>query len=270
MAGCDPGASPPGDRPPGAGTSLLGKAPARERALPCSLEPAPAWDLEWPAAWEPFPLDDLAGHASEVGPRLLGAILAVEQPGVQPVGPRGVQAVEQSSLVVAARIVEVEAYGGSDDPASHAARGRTRRNGAMFAGAGRLYVYRSYGIHRCANVVTGPPGTAGAVLVRAVSPLLGEASMRARRGAAGGAHLADGPGRLCEALGIELDDDGCDLSGGGRIHLLRGWPASDGAVRQGPRIGITRAVDLPWRWWEEPARSEGVRQPSVDTRPSGG
>jgi len=207
-------------------------------------------------AWEPFPLGALAGHADEVAPRLLGAILTVEDPGEPPAGRR--------SRLVAARIVEVEAYGGSDDPASHAARGRNRRNGTMFAGAGRLYVYRSYGIHRCANVVTGPVGTAGAVLVRAVSPLLGAASMLARRGPAGAAHLADGPGRVCQALGIDLDDDGCDLSGGDRITLLRGWPAPSGALRQGTRIGITKAADLRWRWWEEP-RPEAACRRGVDT-----
>lgn len=210
--------------------------------------------------WEPFPLASLDEHASVVAARLLGAILAVEQPRRS--GPGAV------SWLVAARIVEVEAYGGSDDPASHAARGRTRTNGSMFAGAGTLYVYRSYGIHRCANVVTGPAGEPGAVLVRGVSPLLGEAIMLARRGPAGRAHLADGPGRLCEALGIGLEADGSGLGGAGPIHLLRGWPSLPGSIRQGRRIGITRAADRPWRWWEEPPGTESVGRHPVDA-PSG-
>lgn len=146
---------------------------------------------------------------------------------------------ERTSL----RITETEAYGGADDPASHAHRGLTRRNATMFGPAGRLYVYRSYGLHWCANVVCAPAGVAGAVLIRAGIPVDGAAVMAARRGR--GDHLADGPGRLCQALGIEGSLDGSDLARG-PVRLL--GPAASGSVRATPRIGIRRGADVPWRF----------------------
>lgn len=151
------------------------------------------------------------------------------------------------------RIVETEAYGGGDDPASHAYRGPTPRNLAMFGPAGRLYVYRSYGIHWCANVVVGPEGAAGAVLLRAVElPAADPAVQRlmairrpkARRYAAWG----DGPGKLAAALGITGAHDGLDLFD--PASPLRVLPPDQPLpmLRGGPRIGITKAVDRPWRF----------------------
>ncbi|HEX3946151.1 MAG TPA: DNA-3-methyladenine glycosylase [Acidimicrobiales bacterium] len=148
------------------------------------------------------------------------------------------------------RIVEVEAYRGADDPASHAFRGPTARNGVMFGPAGHLYVYFSYGMHWCANIVCGDQGTAQAVLVRALAPVAGlEAMWAARPVARRPSDLASGPAKLCQALGITGADSGADLLGPGPVRLL-----SDGALPpedpgQGPRIGITAAADRPWRWW---------------------
>jgi DNA-3-methyladenine glycosylase len=142
-------------------------------------------------------------------------------------------------------LTEVEAYGGAGDPASHAHRGPTARNAAMFGRAGTLYVYRSYGVHWCANVVTGPEGEGSAVLLRAGEPVAGNEVMAARRGRAD--HLADGPGKLAQALGIAGEHDGLDLLGEGPVWL-GGGPPAPGDVRATRRIGITRAVDRPWRF----------------------
>jgi len=152
--------------------------------------------------------------------------------------------VERDGVVTSGRILETEAYT-ADDPASHSFRGRTARNAVMFGPAGRLYVYLSYGIHRCANVVTGSEGDGQAVLIRAIDPLDGAEEMLRRRGRT---PLADGPGKLCQALGIGLDDNGADLSGSSRIRI-----GDDGAPpppdpMTGPRIGITKAVDTAWRF----------------------
>lgn len=145
------------------------------------------------------------------------------------------------------RIVETEAYVRSD-PASHSFNGPTARNAVMFGPPGRLYVYVSYGIHCCANVVTGVDGDGQAVLLRAVVPVEGLDVIRARRVGRPDRHLADGPGKLCEALGITLADDGAavtDASSPIRV-IDDGTPPPDPIV--GPRIGITKAVDAPWRF----------------------
>jgi DNA-3-methyladenine glycosylase len=117
----------------------------------------------------------------------------------------------------------------------------------MFGPAGRLYVYLSYGVHACANVVTGAEGEGAAVLIRAIEPVEGIAVMRARRGE--GRPLADGPGKLCQALGIGLADDGTDLATVGSQILIvdDGTPPPDDPLI-GPRIGISKAIDTPWRW----------------------
>ena len=146
----------------------------------------------------------------------------------------------------AGRIVEVEAYR-SDDPASHSFRGRTARNATMFEPGGLLYVYFTYGMHFCANVVTGGAGAGQAVLLRAVVPTAGVETMRARRGGRPDGRLADGPGKLCQAFGIDRDDDGADLVTGDRVTILDdGTPVP--SARTTPRIGIRVAVDHPWRW----------------------
>lgn len=148
------------------------------------------------------------------------------------------------------RIVEVEAYGGVDDAASHAHRGRTERNSSMFARAGTLYCYLSHGIHTCANVVTGGAGEGQAVLVRAVEPVEGIEAMRPRRPAARrDVDLTNGPGKLCAALGIELSHDGLDLCSP-RSPV---WMADDGIApprrpQRSRRIGITKNPEPMWRW----------------------
>lgn len=142
-------------------------------------------------------------------------------------------------------LTEVEAYGGSSDPASHAYRGRTKRNASMFSGAGVLYVYRSYGIHWCANAVTGPAGEGGAVLLRAGEPAKGRRAMEARRGRTD--HLVDGPGKLCQAMGIDGAHDGTSLLDG-PIRLLPPAGKVGGEVLTTPRIGISKATDRLWRF----------------------
>ena len=142
-------------------------------------------------------------------------------------------------------ITEVEAYAGLDDPASHAYRGRTRRNGSLFAGPGTLYVYLSYGIHWCMNVVIGDEETPNAVLLRGGEPIEGLDTMVMRRGRAD--HVADGPGKLTQALGVTGDDDGADL-GRGPVWLIPGDLPPTRQVLVTPRIGISKAVDWPWRF----------------------
>lgn len=172
----------------------------------------------------------------EVAPDLLGCVL---------------EATDTDGVVRAGRIVEVEAYRGDEDPASHAYRGPTPRTEVMFGPAGHLYVYRSYGIHWCSNVVCGRVGTAAAVLVRALEPIAGLDAMYGDRAKARrDRDLANGPGKLCAALGITGEDGGSDLCGDtpSRVHLLpRDRPV--GAVVHGPRVGISVATERLWRWW---------------------
>lgn len=168
------------------------------------------------------------------------------------------------------RIIEVEAYGGGGDPASHAYRGPTARNATMFGPAGYLYVYLSYGVHWCANVVTDQPGTAGAVLLRALEPVAGLDEMRAARWRdqrrRPDRDLCRGPGRLCQAMGIDRSHDGTDLcpssaTAGAAPSLSPLRLADDGTPpprarsdgRPGsllvtPRIGISVATDVAWRF----------------------
>jgi DNA-3-methyladenine glycosylase len=143
------------------------------------------------------------------------------------------------------RIVEVEAYR-QDDPASHSHRGPTPRNAVMFGPPGHLYVYFTYGMHYCANIVTGPVGDGAAVLLRAVEPVAGIEVMRERRGGRG--RLADGPAKLCQAFAIGPEHDGSDACRGSGPGLFDdGMPPPDDPM-VGPRVGISKAVDAPWRW----------------------
>jgi DNA-3-methyladenine glycosylase len=141
-------------------------------------------------------------------------------------------------------IVETEAYA-HDDPASHAFGGPTRRNATMFGASGRMYVYRSYGIHWCANVVCGAEGVGSAVLLRALEPTHGLDVMRARRGLVDPAVLAAGPGRLAQALGLSDENDGDDLTAPPYALLA---PQRLVEVVASTRIGISRAVEQPWRY----------------------
>lgn len=168
---------------------------------------------------------------------------------------------------VALRLTEVEAYSGEgQDPASHAHRGPTPRAEIMFGPPGRLYVYFSYGVHWCANVVVGPEGRGGAVLLRAGEVVVGEELARSRRPAARSSRdLARGPARLTQALAIGPADRGAHLlDPGSRVRLHRG-PAP-AAVSAGPRVGISLATDLPWRFWAADAPSVSVFRPGGKLR----
>ena len=143
------------------------------------------------------------------------------------------------------RIIETEAYM-SDDPASHTFTGVSTRNAVMFGDAGHLYVYLSYGIHQCANVVTGTVGRGQGVLIRAVEPVDGIEQMRQRRGRPD-RELADGPGKLCQALGIGAQHNGADLLTS-EVAIVDDGIAPPSAPRVGPRVGITKAATTPWRF----------------------
>ena len=171
---------------------------------------------------------DLSGPVDQVARRLLGHRL------VTGFGGR-----------TAVLIDEVEAYGGGDDPASHAYRGPTVRNASMFGSAGTLYVYRSYGVHWCMNVVTGPAGEGEAVLIRGGKVVEGEEIVVRRRGRTD--HLADGPGKLAQALGITGQLDGTSVVTG-PVRLEAGSAPDPDSVRATPRIGISREVDRLWRF----------------------
>jgi len=158
-----------------------------------------------------------------------------------------------------ARIVEVEAYRGTTDPASHAFRGRTASNATMFGRPGRLYVYRSYGLHWCANVVAGHPPAdgvpfeAGAVLLRAGEPVGGIEQMRSARWrtqlSQRDLDLCRGPGRLCQALGVDGPCDGLDLARpGSAVVLLDDGTPPPLRPSASPRVGVSAGVDLPWRF----------------------
>ena len=147
----------------------------------------------------------------------------------------------------AGRIVETEAYLGADDPASHAARLRSGGVEAMWGEPGIAYIYRSYGIHAMLNVVTEPAGATGAVLIRALEPVLGIDLMRIRRGLDEERLLCSGPGKLCQALAIGLDLHGTDLVTSNRLWIAPGLSPS--RVSTSGRIGITHGQEHPWRYW---------------------
>jgi len=171
-------------------------------------------------------------------------------------------------LRLVVRLVEVEAYlGDGSDPASHAHRGPTARNQVMFGPAGRLYAYRSYGIHTCANVVCAETGRAAAVLLRAAEPIEGLDRMRSLRGLPRDAPaelIARGPGRLAQALGLELADDGQNLLHGALTLHRPAQGAARVRVVSGPRVGISRAAELPYRYFE--AESRWVSSPRAGPR----
>jgi DNA-3-methyladenine glycosylase len=198
----------------------------------------------------------LTGPPERVAPTLLGAVL------ISDVGAR-----------VALRITEVEAYAGiGQDPGSHAHRRRTQRNAAMFGPVGHAYVYFSYGMHWCLNVVAHPEGGAGAVLIRAGEVIEGLAAARGRRPASrADRDLARGPARLATALGVTGDQDGIDLlDPGGTVRLsTSASPARPARISSGPRTGVSGAgAPTPWRFWLEgdPTVSPHRPRPMVHVR----
>jgi DNA-3-methyladenine glycosylase len=151
---------------------------------------------------------------------------------------------------VAVRLSEVEAYAGGHDPASHAFRGKTPRNAVMFGPAGHVYVYFTYGMHFCMNLVAGPDGHASAVLLRAGEVVAGADVAGGRRPGVRPSELARGPARLTRTLAIDRALNGVDVtSPHSPLQVRRGSPVSDDVVRWGPRVGVSSAQEVPWRCW---------------------
>jgi DNA-3-methyladenine glycosylase len=180
------------------------------------------------------PREFFARTAPDVAPELLGCLLTARS--------------EEGSVTV--RITEVEAYAGARDPASHAYRGKTARNAVMFGPPGHAYVYFIYGLHYAVNAVCMPEGTGEGVLIRAGEVVDGLALARSRRVASrADADLARGPGRLATALGLTRELNGTDLCGSpGALALEPGRPVAGELIRSGPRVGVSQAADVPWRF----------------------
>lgn len=165
------------------------------------------------------------------------------------------------------RLTEVEAYAGPDDPGSHAVRGRTPRTEVMFGPAGHAYVYFSYGMHWCLNVVTGPDGHASAVLLRAGGVVAGLDAARARRPGVTDRDLCRGPARLTRALGLSGRHGGADLlDPASPVRLLPGDPPDPSTVRTGPRVGVSAGADIPWRFWVDADPTVTQYRPAVARR----
>ncbi|SOE03433.1 DNA-3-methyladenine glycosylase [Blastococcus haudaquaticus] len=200
--------------------------------------------------------DELLGPVDVVASSLLGCWMVTQRP----------------EGTVALRLTEVEAYSGSGmDPAAHSHRGPTPRAAIMFGPPGRLYVYFSYGVHWCANVVVGRDGDGEAVLLRAGEVVAGEGVARSRRPAARTPRdLAGGPARLTQTLAIGRDDLGTDLlDPASPVRLHRGPAPAD--ISAGPRVGISTATELPWRFWETGAPSvSAFRAGGTSRRPRAG
>ena len=194
----------------------------------------------WPST-VPGLADRLSGPVLEVAPTLLGGVLRHET----------------EDGAVAVRLTEVEAYAGDQDPGSHAYRGRTARNQVMFGAAGHLYVYFTYGMHHCCNVVVGETGHASAVLLRAGEVVEGVDLARLRRRNGSDRDLARGPARLCQTLGIDLTCNGAFLGEGPVTLTLHEAAQAPGDVSTGPRVGLRHGADHPWRFWlaDEPTVS---------------
>jgi DNA-3-methyladenine glycosylase len=217
----------------------------------------------------PISRDFFARPALQVAPDLLGLVLEHET----------------AAGLVAVELTEVEAYAGQADPASHAYRGRTARNAVMFGPPGHAYVYFTYGMHFCVNLVCLGAGSASAVLLRAGRVIEGEELARARRagrkpgsdpdGARLAARdLARGPGRLCQALDIDMSLNGADVCAADSPLRVRGELADRGTTARsaerkictGPRVGVSAAADLPWRFWVDGDPSVSAYKPYVARR----
>jgi DNA-3-methyladenine glycosylase len=174
------------------------------------------------------------------------------------IGCRLVRVIDDARL--AGIIVETEAYRGRDDPASHAFRGRTKRNEVMFGEAGHAYVYFTMGMHYCLNVTTERPGEAGAVLLRAVEPVEGADEMALNRGPRRGGHIADGPGRLTEAMDIDKRLNGEDLVTSPALFIEGG--SRQGRIMRSARVGISRGTERRWRFFAAESRFVSKGRPS--------
>ncbi|MFC4053158.1 DNA-3-methyladenine glycosylase [Actinomadura syzygii] len=195
-----------------------------------------------------LPRDFFDRPVDEVAPALLGQVLRHRTPDGE----------------VAARLTEVEAYAGPLDPASHAYRGRTPRNAVMFGPPGHAYVYFTYGMHFCMNLVCGPEGTSMAVLLRAGEIVAGEEVARERRPRSSVRDLGRGPARLCQALGIAREQNGLDVCApDGPLTVHAGEPADPALVRTGPRTGVNGAKEVPWRFWIDGDPSVSPYRPHV-------
>lgn len=192
---------------------------------------------------------ELVGPAVEVAPRLLGALLRHEGEGGS----------------VTLRVTEVEAYAGQHDPGSHAFRGRTARNQVMFGPAGRLYVYFTYGMHHCCNVVVGSEGEAAAVLLRAGEVVEGLEQARIRRPRAADRDLARGPARFCRSLDLDLRHNGADLAAG-PLTLGLADPVPEDRVATGPRVGLRAGAESPWRFWLKDDPTVSTYRPAAARR----
>lgn len=222
---------------------MVGDAPAGARETESDRPRRPPWRSAAPGE-RPFPEALVELPVRDAARALLGAVLE------STIGGRTVSGV----------IVETEAYEGPDDPASHASTraGPTRRNRAMWGPPGHAYIYRSYGVHWCMNVVTGAAGHPQAVLIRGLEPLEGEQVMLERR--QGRRPLAAGPGRVCMALGITDALYGHDLRRAPLV-LRSGWSLDDASVGVSARVGVSKAADWPYRFYVR--GSQGVSRPEA-------
>jgi DNA-3-methyladenine glycosylase len=219
-----------------------------------------------------LPRDFFARHSVEVAPDLLGCVLEHET----------------AAGLVAVWLTEVEAYAGRSDPASHAYRGKTARNAVMFGPPGHAYVYFTYGMYFCVNMVClGEEGSASAVLLRAGAVIAGEELARARRtrkaASVASRDLARGPGRLCQALDIDRSLDGADVCAADsplRISAAADHPArsallaprddpagTPGRIATGPRVGVSSAAEIPWRFWVDGDPTVSAYRAHVPKRP---
>jgi DNA-3-methyladenine glycosylase len=177
-----------------------------------------------------------------------------------------------SQGLVAVRLTEVEAYDGQNDPGSHAFRGQTPRNAVMFGAPGRVYVYFTYGMHWCMNLVCGPPGTASAVLLRAGEVVAGHSLALTRRTTARSPReLARGPARLTVALGVDRRHDGADATDRASPLVVRpGLPVDPETVRTGPRVGVAGdGAGHEWRFWLDGEATVSTYRPAVSRRRPG-
>jgi DNA-3-methyladenine glycosylase len=193
-----------------------------------------------------------AADALDVAPLLLGHV-------VEHVTAEG---------AVGVRLTEVEAYEGESDPGSHAYRGMTKRNAVMFGEPGHVYVYFTYGMHWCANLVCGPAGRASAVLLRGGEVVSGLELARSRRPSAKrDRDLARGPARLASCLGLSGVHDGLDVCGPSALRVLRGTPVAAASVRAGPRVGVSGDGGVPpWRFWADGEPTVSVYRPAIPRR----